>query len=578
MRRLTIGSSSTQHLQLTSPGVDERHAVLVAGLFGRLRIKCLNQQSVQVNGRRVQTAILRPGDVVEIGTAKLTLRASQAERLWVLVADEQSSTDPTAADQRDITGASAPVVRLASWSLTLAIGISVLFLFLPMSSIYVPEMREALRSIPFVPSDSSTWSPGSLHAAHRSIGDRCEACHAKPFEPVRNEECLACHSDVRRHVPLQSTRGGTADRERCTQCHLEHSQPSALMQRDQRMCSDCHSDLEMLKPGTRLPRVTDFDTDHPEFRVSALTSVAKPDGAWSWRTQRLDHNNPVSFLEQSHLRFSHRKHLDPAGIKSPQGERVLDCQDCHRPDVSGRYMRPVQMEAHCASCHSLKFDERDPSSAVPHGDLNAVFRKLQEHFSSEFLSQDKASGSAGVAHLQRPGRSSHTLSPEEDRRAREWVDSQSLRIARELLEKRVCADCHEVLHDSNAAGFAQWRIVPVRLTTRWMPRAQFDHAKHSGEKCTSCHETAMDSEATSDILLPRIARCRQCHGGAAAAAKVSSDCVMCHAFHIPTHEPWGAENKVAALSATPDCRASWPNAPARCRKIRNGFPAVTSSY
>ena len=47
------------------------------------------------------------------------------------------------------------------------------------------------------------------------------------------EECLACHNEVHRHVDLQTTRTGTVDHERCTNCHLEHSQPSALVQRDQ---------------------------------------------------------------------------------------------------------------------------------------------------------------------------------------------------------------------------------------------------------------------------------------------------------------------------------------------------------
>ena len=152
--------------------------------------------------------------------------------------------------------------------------------------------------------------------------------------------------------------------------------------------------------------------------------------------------------------------------------------------------------------------------------------------------------------MQRPGAARHALSAEEDKRAREWVDRQSLAVARELLEKRICADCHEVIHDSDAVGFEQWRVVPVRLTSKWMPHAQFDHARHSGEKCTSCHETATESDASRDILMPRIERCRECHGGAAAATKVSSDCVMCHTFHIPTHERW-TETKVASQRDPP---------------------------
>jgi hypothetical protein len=93
----------------------------------------------------------------------------------------------------------------------------------------------------------------------------------------------------------------------------------------------------------------------------------------------------------------------------------------------------------------------------------------------------------------------------------------------------------------------------VRLTTKWMPHAQFDHARHSEEKCTSCHQDATESDSSNDILLPRIARCRECHGGVAAAAKVSSDCVMCHTFHTPNRERWEQLAPVD-VTAQPDPR------------------------
>ena len=35
------------------------------------------------------------------------------------------------------------------------------------------------------------------------------------------------------------------------------------------------------------------------------------------------------------------------------------------------------------------------------------------------------------------------------------------------------------------------------------------------------------------MLLPVIDRCRDCHGGAEAEAKVVSTCISCHEFHQP---------------------------------------------
>ena len=84
--------------------------------------------------------------------------------------------------------------------------------------------------------------------------------------------------------------------------------------------------------------------------------------------------------------------------------------------------------------------------------------------------------SAGVGRqARRPGNEQRTLSEAEQRRARDWVDTQSLKIARELLEKRVCANCHEVTRVPDGVGLEQWRVEPVQLTADWMPRARFDH-------------------------------------------------------------------------------------------------------
>jgi hypothetical protein len=54
----------------------------------------------------------------------------------------------------------------------------------------------------------------------------------------------------------------------------------------------------------------------------------------------------------------------------------------------------------------------------------------------------------------------------------------------------------------------------------------------------SCHATVPKSKHATDILLPDIARCRECHGGAGSSAKVASDCLMCHPFHIPSRGAW----------------------------------------
>jgi hypothetical protein len=62
---------------------------------------------------------------------------------------------------------------------------------------------------------------------------------------------------------------------------------------------------------------------------------------------------------------------------------------------------------------------------------------------------------------------------------------------------------------------------------RWMPQANFNHAKHASVKCDDCHH-AIQSRNTSDILMPTKANCVTCHS---PAGKVVAACITCHTYH-----------------------------------------------
>jgi len=507
--------------------------------LGGLRIAPLGGKAVAVNGRReIRARRIAPGDVIEVGAARLTVHPTRSRRAVILEIQEAEADNGGPHDE--VADAHIQGPPMSPWSWSLSLGCALLFLFLPLSGLVMPGIQEPLRETPLVPSDS-LWSPGPLHTAHQSIGAKCDACHVKPFEPVRDQACFVCHAVVAHHVDIRSPDASLFKDMQCTSCHLEHKQPAALVQRDPRLCTDCHADLKQHKSNTRVLDATDFGSDHPEFRLTVLasTATAAADLSLRWRAVRLDRNDPDHFVEHSHLKFSHLQHLDPKGVKSPAGERVLSCQDCHKPNSSGRDMLPIRMETNCSGCHSLRFDEHDPTSDVQHGDLDAVYKTLREHFSRAYLVQTGSSSmTTGSRQARRPGGEQRVLTERDQRRAREWVDEQSLKIARELLEKRVCADCHEVTRDPTKTGLEQWHVESVRLTSKWMPRARFDHAAHISETCVSCHGSAPKSKHATDILLPDIARCRECHGGAGSSAKVASDCLMCHPFHIPSRGPW----------------------------------------
>lgn len=67
-----------------------------------------------------------------------------------------------------------------------------------------------------------------------------------------------------------------------------------------------------------------------------------------------------------------------------------------------------------------------------------------------------------------------------------------------------------------------------------MPGARFSHAAHTQSECSACHAAATSKDA-SEVLMPAIAGCRDCHAGAVAEpTQVRSDCGLCHDYH-PAH-------------------------------------------
>jgi hypothetical protein len=547
--QLTIGSAPDQHLQVPHKDVDPRHAVLRAAAGGRLLLTALGSKGVLVNGRRQTRVFLDPNDTLQLGdtTVKVEPPSTPANAQCTCIL---RISDPYAPDETSPaaahTGVQASRFTISFWSWTLTLGVAAIFLLMPMGTFLAPSVRKLLRSTPLVPSDA-LWSAGPLHATHRFIGNDCTACHVNPFERVRNSECEKCHADVQHHVDVHTTDVALFDKQRCAACHFEHKEPASLIPRDERLCTDCHARLDKLKSDPQVENAADFGSDHPEFRIAVLSrdEIVAPG---QWQPQWLDSSNAATFNENSHLKFSHVQHLNPKGIKSPTGERVLQCGDCHRPNSSGREMMPIRMETQCSGCHSLHFDEHDPTSGVPHGNLQSMFRVLREHFSRQYLESTGPTTRTQTGRLRRPGQEARQMSIDEQRRARDWADGESLKMARELLEKRVCVDCHDVSRVLGASGFDQWQVAPVRLTQNWMPRARFNHAAHITQPCTSCHNTAERSKRSSDILMPRIAKCRECHGDASDTSKLSSDCVMCHRFHLPQRGRFDTESRKARAS------------------------------
>jgi predicted CXXCH cytochrome family protein len=528
--KLTIGRGSFADVQLVDPQAALQHAV-IRPHFGRLRIESRVPDGVCVNGVRHSRATLAEGDVVLIGTSSILIQRARRGAPVVLEVSEPAElaqSEPAARYALTLRDTRL-TARLWSWALVLSV--IAVFLIAPLSaSIYVPA-RHVLRASALVPSDR-LWQAGPLHTSHQFIGGNCNACHGAPFHRVANAQCTACHTGVQHHVDVRTPDKALFQEQRCGDCHVEHQEPSVLVQTDSRLCTDCHGRLDSMKRNTDLANVSDFGTDHPDFRLTMIerSGAAMPP---QWRATRAARGSTARPVERSGLTFSHAAHMNPKGIKSSNGYDTLTCASCHQPDTSGRQMLPIRMETHCARCHSLRYDEHDPATDVPHGDLTRVFETLQAHFIRRYLDSAQRPDSAGAARPRRPGGETEIMGRDEQRRARDWADTQSLLIARELLEERVCKECHRITRVPGATGFAQWQVDPVRITENWLPLAQFSHQRHATTPCATCHTGASRSKVSSDVLMPAIGVCRTCHGGSTDATRLPSDCGMCHRFHLP---------------------------------------------
>ena len=181
----------------------------------------------------------------------------------------------------------------------------------------------------------------------------------------------------------------------------------------------------------------------------------------------------------------------------------------------------------------MSFDPDDTTRTVPHGDPETVVQSLIEYYSARLLGEDP---DAVEQRVRRPGQ---RLSRADRDRAAAEARVEALAIAEDLFERRACTNCHTV---TRVDGDVPWHVEPVELTTHFFSNAFFTHAAHQTEisACGDCHEARTSASAT-DVLVPGIENCRDCHGSGFARrnapGQTPSTCVMCHSFHFESKGP-----------------------------------------
>jgi hypothetical protein len=360
-------------------------------------------------------------------------------------------------------------------------------------------------------------------------------------------------------------------------------------------CAECHENLDAIDGKSHYANhVRSFESGHPQF--AALEGPRDPgtiklNHAIHMKPIRRGPTGPIVNLEcgnchhatvaDADLTYADPKYRAATVSYKDSDEFLPVLAESFRPPrpLSGRErMAPVKYANACASCHLLTFDKRF-DEGVPHDKPEVVHAFVVKKFSGYI-----ASHPSELRELHDPDRdlTGKSLPPRvRIFTASQWVAERTA-LAEELLWRKTCNQCHtlsnlpardigvdtwrpfsamslggESAYIRNAESPSVWNVAPAsyvlpqvaraNTTQQWMPHAKFDHSAHTGFTCVSCHEKALTSTETSDVLLPGIATCQKCH--APGPDHAESRCFECHTYH-----DWSKRKEVKPTFTLPALR------------------------
>ena len=302
--KLRIGRGTDQDIKLTG-AVSLAHSEIIAN-EGGFKVSCSRGNHIFLDGRLTESSFIEFGSQIRIsGNTIKFLKGDDDFRaiieVHITAESEQRLSSRFTLRVEDLN------ISKRGWSWILFVSIIGLGLLLPVSGFLSPIWMDILRSSALP--DDSIWSSGDLNRPHKFIADQCDTCHVEPFVQVQDEQCVACHKVAEHHFDPRFSELTDNRFNECTDCHKEHSHSFDLTLQSQEICAECHTDLEQhgISSFSYGP-ATDFETVHPEFKVSML-HPSNDNATTVWLIKRLTLNTP-DLLEQSNLKFSHRLHLN----------------------------------------------------------------------------------------------------------------------------------------------------------------------------------------------------------------------------------------------------------------------------
>ena len=410
--------------------------------------------------------------------------------------------------------------------------------------------------------DSRVYSSGRMSAAHAVLEKECAACHlqqAGVFSAKAGDKgCVSCHDGPVHHE--RNDRAANTKTLECATCHSEHRGRINIAAVSDNACAQCHANLASVEPAARhFPNIHSFESDHPGFdapeKGNSDPGTIKLNHAIHMKPIRPGPNDPMVQLECGDCHRSgavsapwHYADAKYVAAKPSYTDRGALREGASRtlspptPMTGRELMAPVKFATACAACHLLTFDKRF-EEGVPHDKPEVVHTfvvaKLQSYIAAHpnelRVVRDPARDLTGKPLAPEV----RILTPPQ------WVAERTA-DAEQLLWRKTCRQCHALTQGTDNA---LPRVAPANITARWMPHAKFDHDAHRGFTCMSCHEKALTSTQSSDVLLPGIATCRTCH--APGPDHAESRCFECHTYH-----DWSKRKEVTPKFTLPSLRSA----------------------
>ena len=547
--RVRLGRGTDNEVRLSDIHVGLRAAAL-AMRDGALYVDRLDTSPLEVNGATVETAPVKPGDVIVLGPYRIEILPAPEGCDGAI---QVEMTQPAGAA---LEGAAAAPIgleragvgkRTYAWSgfLLLAVICLAVPVFFFAGGVVKPWQKDT--PTPAAPKIVGlSWNAGTVSNAHRFFVADCATCHQNAFIQVSDKACMSCHDTIASHVP-HGAKLGSVGKELagldCVDCHTEHRGIQGSVIREAHLCLDCHQDLDKKVPDAKVHDVGGWPKGHPQFRVTLVADAAKKEMVRA----ELGTNPPP--MDHPGLKFSHAAHLVKGGFPV-LGYKQMGCADCHIPDTGGQEFKPITYKDQCERCHQLTFDKVAlpwPDAKVPHGDDTGVIAAVWNYYAGLALrgGTDAAPMLPSAPSERRgAGMSAPPAPPPPPTDTPAWVTAKSMTALQIIFDdKRGCAYCHYSTTTNGdwdtpkiLAGALPPKanpphvVTPPILRTRFLPQAYFDHSSHRAMTCEDCH-ASRTAKTSSEVLIPGIDNCVKCHGGENASLTAQSTCISCHYFH-----------------------------------------------